>query len=151
MERKFLADAMLGSLARWLRAMGLDKIYRNFYTEEMLDDLLSDGRMLLSRHRKTIRLHPFSLLILSDRAGDQIRQMKEAGWLHLDRSLWFSRCLRCNVPLERAESTFARESIPDHVFMHHGEEIRFCPSCKRCYWPGSHRERMLASLEKWLG
>ncbi|MEW6666821.1 MAG: Mut7-C RNAse domain-containing protein [Thermodesulfobacteriota bacterium] len=151
MERKFLADAMLGSLARWLRVMGYDTHYQSFYTRERLGDLLSGGRMLLSRHRKTARHYPFSLLILPDRVGEQIRQMNAAGWLHPDRSRWFTRCLRCNVTLEKADPREAREFIPDHVFTHHSEGIRTCPSCNRYYWPGSHREKMLTQLEEWVG
>ncbi|MBN1103986.1 MAG: hypothetical protein JXL84_11280 [Deltaproteobacteria bacterium] len=150
MEPKFLADAMLGSLARWLRVMGHDTLYQAFYTEENLEDLLSGGRMLLSRNRKTVRRHPFSLLILPDRAGEQVRQMQAAGCLHPDRSRWFTRCLRCNVRLEKADSDAARENTPEHVFTQHAEGIRICPSCKRYYWPGSHRERMITWLEEWI-
>ena len=151
MERKFLADAMLGSLARWLRVMGHDTFYQISYTKEELGELLSVGRMLLSRHRKTIRRYPFSLLILSDHVGEQIRQIKAAGWIHPDRSRWFTRCSRCNVLLEKADPREARENIPDHVFAHHAEGIRTCPSCNRYYWPGSHREKMLTQLEEWVG
>lgn len=150
MEIRFLADAMLGSLARWLRVMGYDTHYRTSYTMEELGKLLSGGRMLLSRHRKTILYCPFSLLILSDHIGEQVRQIKAAGWLHPDRSRWFTRCLRCNVFLEVADPREARENIPDHVFSHNPEGVRTCPSCKRYYWPGSHREKMLTQLQEWL-
>ncbi|MBW1900644.1 MAG: hypothetical protein JRJ20_03305 [Deltaproteobacteria bacterium] len=27
--------------------------------------------------------------------------------------------------------------------------IRWCPSCRRYYWPGSHRTRMVKQLEEW--
>ena len=149
MDIRFLADDMLGGLARWLRVMGCDTLYQSSYTREGLEKLLLEGRMLLSRHRKTIRRHPFSLFILSDHVGEQLRQMKEAGVLPADRSRWLIRCLRCNVTLEKADPRAARENIPDHVFTCHGDEIRLCPSCNRHYWPGSHRNRMLQQLDEW--
>jgi hypothetical protein len=27
--------------------------------------------------------------------------------------------------------------------------LRFCASCGRFFWPGSHRKRMTAQLEEW--
>jgi uncharacterized protein with PIN domain len=149
MDSRFLADSMLGGLATWLRVMGYDTLYRTSCTRDGLEEQLSGGRMLLSRRRKTLREHPFSLFILSGHVGEQLRQMREAGLLRPDRSRWLTRCLRCNVSLEKADPRAARENVPDHVFTCHGDEIRLCPTCNRFYWPGSHRERMLRQLEEW--
>ncbi|MBN1102596.1 MAG: hypothetical protein JXL84_04185 [Deltaproteobacteria bacterium] len=148
--RKFLADAMLGSLARWLRVMGYDTHYQSHYREQVLGELISEGRGLLSRHRKTVSRYPGSLLILSDRVHEQLLQVREAGLLHPGDSMgWFTRCLMCNEILEKAVPSEARENVPDHVFHEKEKEISFCPSCRRYYWPGSHRERMIGQLRGW--
>jgi uncharacterized protein with PIN domain len=146
---RFLADAMLGSLARWLRVMGYDTHYQSHYRGEVLGKLISEGRMLLSRHRKTVSRYPGSLLILSDHVHEQIFQVREAGLLHPGRSGWFTRCLVCNEILKKADPSDARENVPDHVFHEKAKEISFCPSCRRHYWSGSHKEKMAGQLREW--
>ncbi|MBW1768681.1 MAG: hypothetical protein JRJ65_16750 [Deltaproteobacteria bacterium] len=106
---KFLADSMLGRLAKWLRVMGYDTYYQS----------------------------------------EQLQEMKQGGNLTPDRSNWFSRCLICNVRLKEAEAEKARESVPEYVLYENLAGIRFCPSCSRYFWPGSHRERMIRQLEEW--
>ncbi len=149
MEMKFLADTMLGSLARWLRVMGWDTHYQRYYPKGVLVQLLLEGRKLLSRHRKMVRLQPDGVLILSDHLHEQILQLKELGLLCSDRSLWFTRCLECNVLLEEAHPHEAKVHVPDHVFHQTVTGIRYCPSCKRYYWQGSHREKMTWQLREW--
>jgi uncharacterized protein with PIN domain len=147
---KFLADAMLGSLVRWLRVMGYDTHYQSHYREEVFGRLISEGRGLLSRNRKMVRRYPGSVLILSDHVHEQILQLREAGLLHADNSKgWFTRCLVCNEILREAEPLESRENVPDYIFHEKAGKICFCPSCKRHYWPGSHRERMAGQLREW--
>jgi len=51
--------------------------------------------------------------------------------------------------LEKAEEEVAREKVPDYVFTTQRDRILFCPSCGRCYWPGTHRDRMEGILRDW--
>jgi uncharacterized protein with PIN domain len=149
MEVRFLVDTMLGRLAKWLRIMGYDAHYRNFYGAQVMEQLLGEGRKLLSRHLQTIEEYPHALHIRSDHVRDQLREVEEAGDLRHDRSKWFSRCLTCNWPLQKAQGTDARENVPEYVFFENAESIRFCPSCRRYYWPGSHRANMTHQLTEW--
>lgn len=148
-EMRFVADSMLGRLAKWLRVLGYDTLYQPFYREGLIGELVQEGRKLLSRHRATAAQHPNSILIRSDRVKDQLHEMKRAGAITSDRSKWFSRCLICNIPLEQAEATDARENVPEYIFYQSTSGIQFCPSCARYFWPGSHRESMIRQLEEW--
>jgi hypothetical protein len=148
-EIKFIADSMLGRLAKWLRVLGYDTLYQPFYKQGVIGASVGEGRKLLSRHRPTVTRYSNSMLIRSDRVKDQLCEMKTAGIITSERSKWFSRCLRCNIPLQEAEGTDARENVPEYVFYQSASGIRFCPSCGRYFWPGSHRERMVGQLEKW--
>jgi len=147
MEKRFLADSMLGRLAKWLRVMGYDTHYQRFYNEQEFQDFISEGRSLLSKNRKTIKKYPDALLILSDHVKDQLHEMRDMGMFSGGRGLWFSRCLICNMPLRDARAEDAREGLPEYIFFHNSQGIRFCPSCGRYYWPGSHREKMIHQLE----
>lgn len=149
METKFIADSMLGRLAKWLRILGYDTFYKPFYGQGVMGTSILEGRKLLSRHWPTVARYANSMLIHSDHVKDQLDEMKKAGTIFSERSKWFSRCLLCNVPLDKAEGPHARDNVPEYVFYQSASEIRFCPSCHRYFWPGSHRERMVGQLEEW--
>jgi uncharacterized protein with PIN domain len=149
MEVRFIADSMLGRLAKWLRVMGYDTHYQPYYEEEVIGHLVHEGRRLLSRHRPTVDEYPSSLFIHSDHIKGQLHEMRSGNVITSDRSKWFSRCLICNVLLTVAEPEAARENVPEYIFYQNITGIRTCPSCCRYFWPGSHRQRMIMQLEEW--
>ena len=149
MEARFVADSTLGRLAKWLRVMGYDTIYQSFYRKDTIPELVREGRILLHRQQATVTHSPSSLLIRSDHLKAQLHEMKDTGVITPDRSRWFTRCLICNVLLKEANATVARQNVPEHVIYQSPSVIRFCPSCSRHFWPGSHRERTNRQLEEW--
>jgi uncharacterized protein with PIN domain len=149
MEERFLADAMLGKLAKWLRVMGYDTHYQSLYREGQIESLVRDGRRLLSRHKKTTDLYPRATLILDDHVRDQLKALKQLGRIQISKETWFSRCLACNVALVDADFSEARENVPEYIFYQNITNIRFCSLCGRFFWPGSHRQRMMNLLGRW--
>jgi uncharacterized protein len=148
MGRRFLADAMLGGLAKWLRVMGCDTHYQSRCRADRLKELAGD-RVLLSRNRKTTAHHPGAVLIHSERISEQILQMKTSGLIPPSQEEWFTRCLICNVLLETAHGPESRADVPEYVLFEKPGAIRRCPSCGRSFWPGTHRERMMMQLREW--
>ena len=149
MEIRFVADCMLGKLAKWLRVLGYDTHYQCYYRPGDIDQLVKMGRLLLSRHKRTTDHYVNAVLIHSNGVGGQITELKKMGYFEPDQSNWFSRCLICNVLLTEAQEDAARENVPEYVFYENMTEIRFCPSCRRYYWPGSHRARMVRKIKEW--
>ncbi len=145
----FVADSMLGKLARYLRIMGYDTVYQSSYTDQRLSELVMEGRILLTRDHAIARSYSNALLIDGDLVRDQLKEVDTALKLSRDHGNWFSRCLICNSSLSRVEGEAAREHVPDFVFLHYHDRISFCPSCRRFYWPGTHRERMAGRLKEW--
>src|SRR5688572_6998744 len=99
---------MLGRLARWLRASGLDVLYDNSATDDQLIRIfLSEKRWILTRDRGLIRRRVLQrgVFIESQFLEEQLEEFFIKTDLFLNRStlLPFSRCLECNEKLRAVE------------------------------------------------
>lgn len=149
MPNKFVADAMLGRLAKWLRIMGYDAHYQPFYEPRQVHSLANEGRVFLTRNSRWLNRCKGTLLVRSDHVKDQLHQLRQEGLIQVDRAAWFTRCRLCNETLQVAPSEAVRENVPDHVLLENPSGISFCPSCNRFFWPGSHKKNMMARLRVW--
>ena len=148
----FIADAMLGRLARALRMLGLDTFYRSDIDDNELKlTALREGRAILTRDHEVAatNLPVTVLLIESDHVEDQLLQTARAFHIAPGGRL-FSRCLICNVEVEDVLPSEVRDEVPEYVF---ATQRRFsrCPSCGRIYWAATHVERAREWLERVLG
>ena len=148
-DMRFLADSMLGKLAKWLRVMGFDTHYQTNYTQGEIETLIYQGYLLLTRHKRKKSHFPDSFFIQSDKIKGQLQELKNRGLIPSPMSKWFTRCLTCNIPIYEVPVEDARDNIPEYVFYQNITGIRFCPSCMRYYWPGSHKTRMIRQLQEW--
>ncbi len=145
---KFLADAMLGRLATWLRILGYDTAYDAQADDHTLARIArAEGRILLTRDTQLVRRRGLrSLLIDSQDVTDQVRQVLTV--FHLEPSGAFSRCAVCNVLLEAIDPAEAQPHVPPYVF-HTQRRFHRCPHCGRIYWRGTHWAAMQARLDDW--
>ena len=146
---KLIADAMLGALARWLRALDLDVAYEpDIDDAELVEKAVAEGRVILTRDRRLTerRLARNHLLIRSEVVEEQVRQVLEELGIRPDTGRRLGRCLRCNTPLEDLDPEEARARVPPWVARTH-QEFRGCPGCGRVYWRGTHVDRMARILE----
>jgi hypothetical protein len=147
---RFAADAMLGALARWLRVLGLDTAYDPGLDRGGLVELAAgEGRTLLTRDRRLVerRRARDHLLIASEVVDDQVRQVLRETAAEVDPALLFSRCLRCNEPLENLAAGEAVARVPPYVARTQ-PLFRRCPGCGRVYWRASHVGRMRERLRR---
>jgi len=137
---RFIADTMLGRLARWLRFLGYDTAYPEVMDDALLlENAVDQGRVLLTRdkllaERARARETPV-VYVLSDDVRAQLAQVY--GEMRLSTEATLSRCSICNIPLERAQKDDVRGQVPDRAFELHAEFWR-CPGCGRYYWEGTH-------------
>lgn len=149
-EPRFVLDTHLGRLARYLRMLGFDTLYRNDYNDAELARLASvEHRILLTRDpgllKRSVVTHGYWI-----RASDPQRQAREV----VERFdlfaaiVPFARCLRCNTRLQSVHKEDILDRLPP---MTQGvyDEFHFCPSCDRIYWKGSHYRRMLQLIARW--
>lgn len=144
-EPRFLVDAMLGSLAKWLRILGYDALYDPRLDDHQLARLArAEDRLLLTRDTGLVRERGFrSLWVASELLTDQLAQVIRHCGLRIDRA--FSRCPVCNDPLEVVPKDEAWGQVPPFVFQTQ-DQFRLCPECNRFYWRGTHWQQMVARL-----
>jgi uncharacterized protein with PIN domain len=140
---------MLGKLARHLRIMGYDTVYQKSYSDQTLSELVEGGRVLLTRSNARFSKYSDSIFIDRDQVRDQLEAVDGRVGLNRDQGKWFTRCIVCNSVLTKPDQAVAPEDVPDFVSFSYPQQVRFCPSCRRFYWPGTHRERMVARLKNW--
>jgi uncharacterized protein len=147
---KFVADAMLGSLARKLRIFGFDTAYFKEGEDAELETLArSQRRIILTSDRLLFahsRARGLRAVLVSGRT-DRARLLSVRAQVGAGQDLWIgaetaSRCAACNgelVRIGKEEATAAK--LPPRVLARHRLFFR-CTACSRFYWRGGHWGRL---------
>jgi len=145
---KFVADAMLGSLARKLRIFGFDTLYFKEGSDTALEALAKrERRVVLTSDKELFRRARSRQVrvILVEGKTDGARLLsvaRQAGLQPGSLRGMTSRCAICNGELEAiGRKDAAASEIPPKVLSRHRLFFR-CTSCSRLYWRGKHWERL---------
>lgn len=140
---RFLADGMLGRLARRLRSLGFDtSFYGNPGDIGPLGAARCHGRFLLTRNTALAGPGGRGTNCLVIRT--QVVQVLD------DLGLWNDirtncRCVVCNAELRRLERERSVNLVAPYV-LEHGSSFSLCPDCGRVYWKGIHCSDMEGGL-----
>jgi uncharacterized protein with PIN domain len=52
----------------------------------------------------------------------------------------FSRCIRCNIRIQKVNKESVHGMVPDYIWENHSS-FHTCKICRRIYWSGSHIKR----------
>jgi uncharacterized protein with PIN domain len=149
---RFLADSMLGKLARWLRVLGYDAGYERAMEDgELVERARAEGRILLTRDRRLLERRRLDrgFFVDDEDPMEQVRQVADAFDLSLVPERLFSRCLDCNEPMEEVAPEAVKDQVPPYVFATQKTFAR-CPACARIYWSATHVEGMRKRLARAL-
>lgn len=150
---KFLADRMLGKLAKELRMLGYDTAYyRGEEAYPLIKLAREEDRVILTRNAKLFPKRPEDHIIrvTEVKPSLQLRELLQKKVISLKERAPFSRCLLCNFPLEEISREEAEGKVPDFIFYQQKTFSR-CPQCLRIYWQGSHQDHMLTKVDELLG
>lgn len=147
MEARFIADVHLGKLARLLRLLGFDTVYKNNYTLEQLLKISTDQeRILLSRNQSISKQTSSKIFIVS--SENPFVQMKQlVDYFDLkNQFLPFSKCIACNGILEQVSKKNIIALLEERTSKYYNDFWQ-CKDCKHIYWKGSYYEKMLKTIE----
>jgi uncharacterized protein len=147
---KFITDASLKRLAKWLRLWGYNTVvFPNQAGREMLRQAATENRIVLTR-RRDLTERQFSgclFLITGVDVSKQFNDIIEKFSLKIDRQKMFGICLECNERLYHVAREGVRDLVPPYVFENY-TEYNQCPRCQKVYWAGTHQRNALEFMKK---
>lgn len=152
-EVRWLADEMVGRLARYLRFLGYDVVYARGLPDRAILELAgAENRTLLTRDALLAkRGGRRAILLRSLEVEGQLREVKRA-FPGLRETVSFVRCSTCNGLLRPADRSTPEppKGVPADVWGSQ-MEVHLCTACGQAYWEGSHTREIRETLERLFG
>jgi uncharacterized protein with PIN domain len=147
---KFLADGMMGKLARWLRMLGQDVIYSvKFSDSELLELAKKEDRILLTKDfelykRAIIRgldVYYVEGKSESEHLAEVAKRYNLSVMINMDKS----HCPICNTKLSAIPKEQLQGEIEKNTFTYY-DKFWKCPNCRQIYWKGAHWKQINNTL-----
>lgn len=140
-ERIFMVDHMLIKLGKYLRIIGCDAFWdQQIRTHALIARANAEGRVFLTRNTHIADQYPRPTRLMVLQETDPVKQFQIvlAEFRLEPQEKLFSKCIRCNVFLEKISD---KEKI--RAFVHPNVYARFdsffsCPKCGTVFWKGTH-------------
>ena len=148
----FLADAMLGSIARKLRFFGFDTLYiAHAHDNEILKMGIEQDRVILTADKelfkRIVKVGARGVLVGggTSELEDLADILTKSGIKSVDTNGIGSRCSVCNGLLEERTSDQVKNGdegvVPNRVIARYNQFFQ-CTACGKVYWEGGHLERI---------
>jgi len=158
---KFLVDAMLGKLARFLRIFSYDTVYANdlehyfqmnpIPDDKLLEFALKDDRIIITRDYPFYkRAKDNSIYLEGEGIYKYLNQLKIKLGLSYNFDMQQARCSVCNSELEKIkDKKLIREEVQSETYKHYDNFYRCLnPNCIKVFWKGTHIEDIITKLKK---
>ena len=142
---RFIADHMLGSVARWLRMMGYDTVYDKSKDDPELAKLgRTESRFIITRDKELAK-EPGAFLVESDDLDEQLKAVATKFGLkyNVDRI----RCSVCNGELLDHPKEQAKVLVPEGAYANN-DKFWKCSNCGKVFWKGTHWLGIMERLKK---
>ncbi len=146
---RFVCDVHLGTLAKYLRMMGIDAAYQNPISRHHLIELSNqEKRIILSKdtHMRDVAGIVRAYYVVARNLRQQVREI--ISYFELKDSLApLSRCLRCNGKVWPVDKKSLVNQVPEKILALHNSFMK-CHTCGRIYWKGSHFHAMMDWIQR---
>ena len=139
---RFVVDCNLGRLARYLRLLGLDCLYRNDFNDETVSRVSQQQRrIVLTRDRRLLhrKIISHGLFVRAIKPRDQVQEVLQRLDLY-EIVRPFTRCTRCNGLLKATEKETIDHRLEPKTRRYY-DRFLACQECGQVYWQGSHHRR----------
>lgn len=140
---RFIMDVNLGKLAKHMRLLGFDSLYRNDYQDaEVVNIAVNEQRIVLTRDRRLLYIKNIShgywvrAVDVKSQVDEVLRRFDLYGSIQP-----FARCLVCNGVLSSVAKADILDRLKPRTRLYY-EVFYQCTDCQRIYWEGSHMEDM---------
>ena len=147
---KFLADGMLGKLARWLRMLGHDVVYSvELGDSELLELAKKEERVLLTKdfelYKRAITKGLDAYYVEGKTESERLAEVAKRYSLQLTIDMDKSHCPVCNTPLKTASKEQLQGELEKNTYTYYDKFWR-CPNCGQIYWQGAHWKQITQTL-----
>lgn len=148
---RFILDVHLGKLARLLRWLGFDTLYRNDYDDaEIVRIAIAEQRIILTRDLGILKYSGVTrgYWLRSTDPEAQIREILARFDLFSQLNP-FSRCSVCNGLVAPVSKDAIRSLLLPNTARYFDGFFQ-CQHCQRVYWKGSHYEKLREKMKTYL-
>jgi len=143
---KFIADIMVGRLAKYLRMAGYDVLYTNTASDNQIIKKAGEtDRIVLTRDSLMLTRREFKkgtvkyLFIKDDKLKNQLNQIRSDLKVLLKPNL--VRCIECNRKLIKVKKEDIKNKVPPYVYKTQ-QNFLYCKKCDKYYWRGTHYDNI---------
>jgi len=149
---KFLADSMLGKLARWLRMLGHDVTYNiQLNDNDLLELAKKENRVLLTKdlelYQRANAKGIDTLYIEGKLESERLAEVAKRYGLALEIDMEKSHCPVCNTKLKAAPKEQLSGEVEKNTFTFY-DKFWKCPNCGQVYWQGAHWKQISSTLRE---
>jgi hypothetical protein len=147
---KLLCDQMLGSLATWLRFLGIDTMYANnkINDDKLLNMAIKLNRVILSQDKQLInRAKKKNITVIAINSPILDIQLKTVlDHVIIDPNQILTRCSVCNTKIHEIAKNKIKDIVPDKVYLNNTIFWK-CPKCQKIYWRGTHYNQITEKIK----